>query len=95
MSSVSKALGVVRLSLLTEESTSPERQREQITYTVKARGGELVHIVDDLDVSGSVSPFEREQLGPWLTDPGKIAQWDTLIVTKLDRQSRSLINFAE
>jgi hypothetical protein len=41
VSSVTKALGVVRLSLLTDESTSPERQREQITYTVKARGGEL------------------------------------------------------
>lgn len=95
MLSVNKALGVVRLSLLTDESTSPQRQREQITYTAKARGGDPVHIVEDLDVSGTVSPFEREQLGPWLTDPGKIAQWDTLIVTKLDRLSRSLINFAE
>ncbi len=45
-------------------------------------------------MSGAVSPFERADLGPWLTDPDKIAQWDTLIVTKLDRLSRSLIDFA-
>jgi DNA invertase Pin-like site-specific DNA recombinase len=45
-------------------------------------------------VSGAVSPFERADLGPWLTDPAKIAQWDTLIISKLDRLSRSLIDFA-
>jgi site-specific DNA recombinase len=88
-----RLLGAVRLSHLTDETTSPERQREQITYTAKARGDELVTIVEDLDVSGSVNPFTRDRLGPWLTDPDKITKWDGLIVAKLDRLTRSLFDF--
>ena len=44
-------------------------------------------------MSGATDPFEREQLGPWLTDPEKIALWDGLIVAKLDRLTRSLSDF--
>ena len=50
-------------------------------------------MTDDTDVSGAVSPFERDDLGPWLRSP-KLAQWDVLAVAKLDRISRSLIDFA-
>jgi DNA invertase Pin-like site-specific DNA recombinase len=32
-------------------------------------------------------------LGPWLTDPEKIAQWDVLIIAKIDRLTRSLSDF--
>jgi len=82
-----RALGAVRLSRKTDETTSPERQREQISHTVAARGDSLVYIAEDLDVSGAVSPFERPDLGPWLN--GKSDQWDILIVAKLDRLTRS------
>ena len=85
-----RALGAVRLSAMTDETTSPERQREQITLTAKTRGNEIVYIAEDLDVSGAVSPFDRADLGPWLTDPAKIGQWQVLIVAKMDRLSRSL-----
>src|SRR5216683_3225067 len=44
-----RALGAVRLSRKTDETTSPERQREQISHTVAARGDSLVYIADDLD----------------------------------------------
>jgi site-specific DNA recombinase len=90
----SKALIATRLSHFTDESTSIERQGEQGEATAKARGEEVVYVAQDVDVSGAVSPFQRADLGPWLTDPDKIAQWDTLIVAKLDRLSRSLIDFA-
>jgi DNA invertase Pin-like site-specific DNA recombinase len=50
-------------------------------------------MTDDTDVSGAVSPFDRDDLGPWLRAP-KLAQWDVLAVAKLDRISRSLIDFA-
>lgn len=70
-----------------------ERQDESIEYTVKARGDTLVAIAHDTDVSGSVSPFDREGLGPWLTDPAKVGQWDYLVFTKLDRLTRSLGDF--
>jgi DNA invertase Pin-like site-specific DNA recombinase len=88
-------LGAARLSRKTDESTSIERQIEQITYTAKARGDNLVHTTEDSDVSGGISPFAREGLGPWLTDPEKINQWDTLIIPKLDRLTRSLKHFDE
>jgi hypothetical protein len=35
-----------------------------------------------------VSPFDRPNLGPWLCDPAKVAQYDGVIVSKLDRLSR-------
>jgi site-specific DNA recombinase len=90
-----RLLGATRLSRKSDESTSIERQREQITFTAKVRGDTLVHITEDTDVSGSVDPFIRESLGPWLTDPDKIRQWDGLIVAKLDRLTRSLSDFDE
>jgi DNA invertase Pin-like site-specific DNA recombinase len=88
-------LGATRLSRKTDESTSIERQREQVTLSAQVRGDTLVHICEDTDISGGVSPFLRESLGPWLTDPDKIAQWDGLVVAKLDRLTRSLTDFDE
>ena len=88
-----RLLGATRLSRKSDESTSIVRQREQITLTAKVRGDTLAHMTEDTDVSGSVSPFERDDLGQWLTDPDKISQWDGLIVAKLDRLTRSLSHF--
>jgi DNA invertase Pin-like site-specific DNA recombinase len=84
-----RLLGAVRLSSLTDESTSPVRQREQIEGWGKLHRHTLAAITEDLDVSGAVSPFERPELGPWLTDPAKIALWDALIISKFDRLGRS------
>ena len=89
---MSRLLGAVRLSHLTDETLSPATQREKITFTAKARGDELVYVAEDLDVSGSVSAWNRD-LAPWLEDPDKIKLWDTLIVAKLDRLTRSLLDF--
>jgi DNA invertase Pin-like site-specific DNA recombinase len=71
---------------------SIERQTQGITYTCKARGDSLVHITVDTDVSGAVSPFERDDLGPWLREP-LVSQWDVIMVAKLDRLTRSLSHF--
>jgi site-specific DNA recombinase len=87
-------LGAVRLSLVTDETTSPARQRELIEHQAHAPGNTLVAIAQDLDVSGAVSPFNRPDLGPWLSDETKVIQWDVLCIAKLDRLSRSLIDFA-
>jgi DNA invertase Pin-like site-specific DNA recombinase len=88
-----RILGVTRLSRDSDASTSIERQRDAIGHTVKARGDRLVAMTEDVDTSGSVSPFERDDLGLWLTDPAKIGQWDALAVHKLDRLTRSLVDF--
>ncbi|MPY81226.1 MAG: recombinase family protein, partial [Actinophytocola sp.] len=82
-------LGAVRLSKYTDTSTSVERQHEVIRWWSDGHDGELVHTTEDIDVSGSVSPFERDGLGPWLTDPEKVRQWEVLVAWKLDRISRN------
>jgi site-specific DNA recombinase len=87
-------LGAIRLSRETDETTSPQRQREQLTRYKDLHGHDLIEITEDLDTSGSVSPFKRDNLGPWLTDPALIAKYDVIVVAKLDRLSRSLIDFA-
>jgi len=89
----SRMLGAARLSHFTDSSTSVKRQSEQIEATATARGDKLIHITEDMDTSGAVSPFERDELGPWLTDPELIAKWDTLCITKLDRLTRSIAHF--
>ena len=37
--------------------------------------------------------FRHDDLGPWLTDPDKVRRWDAIMVHKLDRLTRSLIDF--
>jgi site-specific DNA recombinase len=86
-------LSVGRLSHTTDVSTSPERQREMNAWAIKCQGERTIAEVMDLDLSGSISPFERPELGPWLTDPDMIAQWDGIVVSKIDRLSRSLLDF--
>jgi DNA invertase Pin-like site-specific DNA recombinase len=88
-----RILGAVRLSRTTDETTSPARQREVITGWASLNSpAEVVGIPEDLDVSGAVSPFERPGLGPWLSDPAKVAQWDVLVAWKMDRVSRSALD---
>ena len=89
-----RALVTARLSHDTDESTSIERQIEAGTADVIRRGDTVAGTTEDADVKGSVSPFDRPGLGPWLTDPNLIGRWDYLIVQKLDRISRSVIDFA-
>lgn len=89
-----RLLAAVRLSELTDETTSPERQREKILTYARLHGHDIVGVAEDLDVSGAVSPFDRPSLGPWLT--GSLAdEWDGLIVARLDRLTRSLFDFLE
>jgi DNA invertase Pin-like site-specific DNA recombinase len=85
-----RLLAVVRLSDLTDETTSPERQRTKITTYARLHEHEVIGLAEDLDVSGSISPFERPKLGPWL---GRPDDWDGLIVAKYDRLTRSLLDF--
>ena len=90
-----RLLPYVRLSVLDDASTSPERQLEKIHYYARFGDHELVPITEadyDLDVSGSVSPFERPGLAPWLQD-NRLSSWDAICVAKLDRLTRSLIDF--
>jgi site-specific DNA recombinase len=86
-----RLLGVVRLSDLTDETTSPERQLDKIETYARLHDHELIGVAEDLDVSGAVPPDERPQLGPWLK---RLDEWDAIAVARFDRLSRSVKDFA-
>ena len=84
-----RVLGRVRLSRATEESTSAERQREEITAWADRNDHTVIGWAEDLDVSGGIDPFDTPGLGPWLRD--RHHEWDILAAWKLDRVSRRAI----
>lgn len=53
----------------------------------------IVGVAEDSGVSGAVAPWDRPDLGPWLTDPDKIAQYDGILAAHLDRLGRSTNDF--
>ncbi len=83
----------VRLSVLTDETTSPERQREADDLAAAAHNisfgeGDQLREAVDLDVSASkTSPFDRPALGQWLARPD---EFDALVWWRFDRAIRSM-----
>lgn len=87
-------VGVLRLSMATEESTSIERQKEAILRWAELMGHNIIAwTYEDIDVSGAVSPWDRPGFGKWLNEPPQ--PFDGFCAWKLDRYSRSLLNFAQ
>lgn len=90
---MSQVLAGIRQSKRRDLSESPETQRKDIKAWVDRLGHVVASEAVDIGVTASVSPFKRPQLGPWLTDPELLAQWDILAVWKVDRVVRSLAHF--
>jgi site-specific DNA recombinase len=85
-----RALLAVRLSNLTDETTSPDRQRAVTLEHAERQGWEVISTAEDLDVSAStVPPFDRPRLGPWLREP-QCHDWDVLVFWRADRAVRSM-----
>jgi site-specific DNA recombinase len=83
-----KALVVVRLSRMTDESTSPERQRRKCEELCSSRGYDVIGVAEDLDVSaGSTSPFDRPSLRGWLAKP---EEYDVIVFYRVDRLVRRM-----
>ncbi|WP_037896975.1 recombinase family protein [Streptomyces sp. NRRL S-920] len=88
----------VRLSVLTDETTSPERQREADDLAAAAHNisfgeGDQLREAVDLDVSASkISPFDRPALGAWLARPD---DFDALVWWRFDRAIRSMADMHE
>lgn len=89
-----RALIVVRLSRVTDATTSPERQLQACQELCEKRGFEVVGTAEDLDVSaGTTSPFDRPALGDWLTN--RVGEYDVLVFYRMDRIVRSLLDLAD
>ena len=88
-----RLLSAVRLSNLTDATTSPETQRHQNEGYASVYGHSIIGHATDLDVSGAVSVFERPELGDWLNN--RVSEFDGIIVAKLDRLSRSIVDFGK
>jgi site-specific DNA recombinase len=89
-----RLLSVVRLSVETDETTAPERQRAKNGQYAEQNGHTIIGEAQDLDVSArKVDPWKRPALGPWLNDADKRAQWDGLIFSRQDRIARSSLDW--
>ena len=87
-----RALSAIRLSVATDETTSPGRQREANEKAAASLGAVVVGEAEDLDVSASkTTPFERPQLGPWFERPD---DFDAIIWWRLDRAVRSMADMS-
>lgn len=89
-----QALIVVRLSRVTDATTSPERQEETCRDLCLRRGYEVVGVARDMDVSaGKTAPFDRPELGDWLKN--RLGEFDVLVVYRMDRIVRRLLDLAD
>ncbi len=75
------------------EGLSLETQDEVARAFADAQGWPIVDTAGDTVSGRKVKPSERKNLGPWLTEPTLIAQWDVLVAAKGDRISRERIEY--
>ncbi|MFJ5712015.1 recombinase family protein [Streptomyces sp. NPDC093105] len=105
---MARVLGVVRLSKVSDETTSPERQRRSIQRWADQEGHVIIGWVEDIDVSGGVEPWKRPEFGKWLPstigkevssiehriamEESRAAEYDIICALKLDRLSRRVLH---
>ncbi|MFF1684525.1 MULTISPECIES: recombinase family protein [unclassified Streptomyces] len=93
-----RGLRAIRLSVLTDSTTSIDRQREATDKSAAALDldfgeGDGLREAVDLDVSAlSVSPFNRPQLGVWLARPD---DFDAVVWWRFDRAIASMTDMHE
>ncbi|MDO0933113.1 recombinase family protein [Streptomyces sp. DG2A-72] len=88
-----RALLSVRLSVLTDDTTSPVRQELDLRILARERGYRVVGVASDLNVSATkVPPWRRKELGDWLNN--RAPEFDVLLFWKLDRFVRRLTDLS-
>lgn len=88
-----RALGAVRLSCLTEVTTSPVRQRTSIHLCAERLGFTVIAEAADLGVSArKLSPFERPSLSSWLRHPDA---YEAIVWSHVDRAVRSVAHMSQ
>jgi DNA invertase Pin-like site-specific DNA recombinase len=58
------------------------------TEWAHSEGHLIVHVTRDKNISGAIPPWERPELGPWLTDPVRLVQYDGIVAYEISRLSR-------
>ncbi|MFG3169480.1 recombinase family protein [Streptomyces sp. NPDC048200] len=87
------ALAALRLSNLTQATTSPGRQLATIRLCAQQLGFALIGEASDLGVSArSTSPFDRPGLSPWL---GRPHEYSAIVWSHVDRAVRSVAHMVE
>lgn len=88
-----RALSAIRLSVMTDETTSPERQRAANGKAAAELGMRIVDEAVDLGVSASkTTPFQRPELGTRLARPDR---FDAVIFWRFDRAVRRMKHLQE
>ncbi|MER5421642.1 recombinase family protein [Streptosporangium roseum] len=83
-----RALIVIRLSNMTDTTTSPQRQREICEKYCTTNALTIVGHAEDLDVSATeYAPWDRPELGEWMRD--RAAQFDVMVFCRADRLVRN------
>jgi DNA invertase Pin-like site-specific DNA recombinase len=88
-----RVLGAIRQSKTRERAVSPAEQRRRIQKWADENGHEVVKFTVDPSQSGKLPARKRPNLGPWLTDLDRVAAWDILVTTKIDRACRNTQDF--
>ncbi|OKH95438.1 recombinase family protein [Streptomyces uncialis] len=84
-----RALLSIRLSVLTEETTSPVRQELDLRRMALDRRCRVAGVARDLNVSATkVPPWKRKALGDWIQN--RAPEFDVILFWKLDRFVRRI-----
>jgi DNA invertase Pin-like site-specific DNA recombinase len=84
-----RALLSIRLSVLTDETTSPVRQELDLYRMAVDRGSRVIGVARDLGVSATkVPPWKRPKLGDWIKN--RAPEFDEILFWKLDRFVRRI-----
>jgi len=77
-----------RLSQKGESQTGLDSQDQDTRRWITAEGGMVIAMPKD-SVTGTKPPWERKELGPWMSDPLKRAEYDAIVPASQDRLSRA------
>lgn len=84
-----RALLSVRLSVFSDDTTSPVRQELDLRLLAREKEHRVAGVASDLNVSATkVPPWKRKALGDWLNN--RVPEFDALLFWKLDRFIRNL-----
>lgn len=82
-----RVLVAARLSQLADGQTGLDSQDAEAQAWAQQNGHTVVDVIADRK-SGTVQPWDRPNLKPWVTEPERIAEYDAVVAYRLDRLSR-------